>query len=136
VAKIIAAEVAGRERSRRPAFRYRDKGNMATIGRASAVIATKRFAKHGFLAWLLWWVVHIMFLVGFSNRVAVMLQWAWSFLTFKRGARLITGPVGALPPVRAIAPDGQPSLPVMAQLVQVEAQGPGQGQGQTERRAG
>jgi len=136
VAKIIAAEVAGRERSRRPAFRYRDKGNMATIGRASAVIATKRFAKHGLVAWLLWWAVHIMFLVGYRNRVSVMLQWAWSWLTFKRGARLITGPVGALPPVRAIAPDGQPSLPVMAQLVQVEAQGPGQGQGQTERRAG
>jgi NADH dehydrogenase len=126
-AKIIAAEVAGRERAKRPAFRYRDKGNMATIGRASAVVATKRFAKHGLLAWLLWWAVHIMFLVGYRNRVSVMLQWAWSWLTFKRGARLITGPVGALPPVRAIAPDGQPSLPVMAQLVQVEAPAPGEG---------
>ena len=120
-ARIIAAEVAGRgDRAKRPAFRYRDKGNMATIGRASAVIATKRFAKHGLLAWLLWWAVHIMFLVGYRNRVAVMLQWAWSWLTFKRGARLITGPIGALPPVRAIGPDGQPSMPVMAQLVQIE----------------
>ncbi len=118
VAKIIASEVAGRPA--RPAFRYRDKGNMATIGRASAVIATKRFAKHGLLAWLLWWAVHIMFLVGFRNRVFVMLQWAWSWLTFKRGARLITGPVGALPPVRAIAPDGQPALPAPAQLVSLE----------------
>jgi NADH dehydrogenase len=107
---------------------------MATIGRASAVVATKRFAKHGLLAWLLWWAVHIMFLVGYRNRISVMLQWAWSWLTFKRGARLITGSVGALPPVRAIAPDGQPSLPVMAQLVQVEAEG--QGQGKSERRAG
>jgi NADH dehydrogenase len=118
VAKIIASEIAGRPR--RPAFRYRDKGNMATIGRASAVIATKRFAKHGLLAWLLWWAVHIMFLVGYRNRVAVMLQWAWSWLTFKRGARLITGPVGVLPPVRAIAPDGQPALPEVAKLVALE----------------
>jgi NADH dehydrogenase len=118
VAKIIASEVAGRPA--RPAFRYHDKGNMATIGRASAVIATKRFAKHGLLAWLLWWAVHIMFLVGYRNRVAVMLQWAWSWLTFKRGARLITGPVGALPPVRAITPDGQPALPASAQLVSLE----------------
>ncbi|HWO26924.1 MAG TPA: NAD(P)/FAD-dependent oxidoreductase [Kofleriaceae bacterium] len=120
-AKIITAEVAGRMKPEaRPAFRYRDKGNMATIGRASAVIATKRFAKHGFLAWLLWWAVHIMFLVGYRNRVAVMLQWAWSFLTFKRGARLITGAVGALPPVRAIAPDGQPAMPGAAQVVSIE----------------
>ncbi len=118
VARIIASEVAGRPA--RPPFRYRDKGNMATIGRASAVIATRRFAKHGLLAWLLWWVVHIMFLVGFRNRIAVMLQWAWSWLTFKRGARLITGPVGALPPVRAIAPDGQPALPDVARLVAIE----------------
>lgn len=118
VARIIAAEVAGRPS--RPPFRYRDKGNMATIGRASAVIATKRFAKHGLLAWLLWWAVHIMFLVGFRNRVAVMLQWAWSWVTFKRGARLITGPVGALPPVRAIEPDGQPALPEGARLVAIE----------------
>jgi NADH dehydrogenase len=121
VAKIIASEIAGRGgRGARPAFRYRDKGNMATIGRASAVIATKRFAKHGFLAWLLWWVVHIMFLVGFRNRVAVMMQWAFSFLTFKRGARLITGAMGALPPVRAIAPDGHPAMPGVAQVVSIE----------------
>jgi NADH dehydrogenase len=73
----------------------------------SAVIATKRFAKHGLFAWLLWWAVHIMFLIGFRNRVFVMLQWAWSWLTFKRGARLITGPVGPLPPVRAIAPKSE-----------------------------
>jgi NADH:ubiquinone reductase (H+-translocating) len=117
-AKIIASEVRGRPS--RPAFRYRDKGNMATIGRAEAVIATKRFAKHGLLAWLLWWAVHIMFLVGYRNRVSVMLQWAWSWLTFKRGARLITGPVGELPPVRAIRPDGQPALPEVAQIVSLE----------------
>jgi NADH dehydrogenase len=118
VAKIIASEVRGRPA--RPAFRYRDKGNMATIGRASAVVATKRFAKHGLLAWLLWWAVHIMFLVGYKNRVSVMLHWAWSWLSFKRGARLITGDVGALPPVRAITPDGEPAMPEGARIVSLE----------------
>lgn len=109
VARIIASEVAGRPA--RPPFRYHDKGNMATIGRASAVVATKRFARYGLLAWLLWWVVHITFIVGFRNRFLVMLQWAWSWLSFKRGARLITGPAGALPPVRSIDAHGRPALP-------------------------
>jgi NADH:ubiquinone reductase (H+-translocating) len=109
VAKIIASEVA--HRPARPAFAYWDKGNMATIGRASAVIATKRFAHYGFLAWLLWWVVHIMFLVGFKNRVMAMWHWAWQWFSFKRGARLITGDIGTLPPVRAITPDGEPAMP-------------------------
>ncbi|MDX2089832.1 MAG: NAD(P)/FAD-dependent oxidoreductase [Kofleriaceae bacterium] len=109
VAKLISAETRGSP-ARAP-FRYRDKGNMATIGRASAVIATKRFARHGLLAWLLWWVVHIISLVGFRNRVLVMLNWAWSWLTFTRGARLITGEIGALPPIRTIGPDGTVTLP-------------------------
>ena len=119
VAKIIAREVAGKP-SRTP-FRYWDKGNMATIGRASAVIATKRFAHHGFLAWLLWWVVHIMFLVGFKNRVMAMFHWAWQWLSFHRGARLITGDVGELPPVRAITPDGEPALPPSAHPIALDS---------------
>jgi NADH dehydrogenase len=92
---------------------------MATIGRASAVVATRRFAGHGLLAWLLWWAVHIMVLVGFRNRVFVMLQWAWQWATFTRGARLITGAVGPLPPVRGIGPDGLPALPAGARVVAV-----------------
>jgi NADH dehydrogenase len=92
VAKIIAGEP-------RSPFRYHDKGNMATIGRASAVVATKKFSMSGTMAWMLWWVVHIFFLVGFRNRALMMLHWAWSWLTFKRGSRLITGPVGKLPPI-------------------------------------
>jgi NADH dehydrogenase len=115
VAKIICCEVAGNPS--RPPFKYWDKGNMATIGRASAVIATKRVAFHGFLAWLLWWAVHIMFLVGFKNRLMAMFHWAWQWLSFKRGARLITGDVGTLPPVRAITPDGEPALPPGARAV-------------------
>ena len=104
VAKIIATRGARPTRRAAPPFRYHDKGNMATIGRAAAVIATKHFARPACSRGWLWWVVHIMFLVGFRNRVLVMFQWAWSWLTFKRGARLITGEVGALPPVTTIAP--------------------------------
>jgi NADH dehydrogenase len=71
-------------------FRYLDKGMLATIGRAAAVgqIGPVKFT--GLLAWLTWLFVHIFFLIGFRNRVAVVLQWGWSYLTFKRGARLIT----------------------------------------------
>jgi NADH dehydrogenase len=71
-------------------FRYRDKGLMATIGRAAAVARIGRFELSGLVAWLAWLLVHVFFLIGFRNRVAVILQWAWSYLTFKRGARLIT----------------------------------------------
>ena len=122
VAKLIAAEVraAGGARPARPAFRYHDKGNMATIGRADAVIATRHFARAGLLAWLLWWVVHIAFLVGFRNRLLMMFHWGWSWLTFKRGARLITGTVGALPPIRSIGRDGQIALPPGAAVVALD----------------
>ncbi len=117
-AKIIAAQVRGAPT--RPAFKYRDKGNMATIGRASAVVSTKQFAIHGLFAWLMWWAVHIMFLVGFRNRFFVMVSWAWSWLSFSRGARLITGPVGPLPPVRSIGPHGEPVMNDAARLIAVE----------------
>jgi NADH dehydrogenase len=74
----------------RVAFRYRDKGLLATIGRAAAVARIGRVEFSGLPAWLAWLFVHVFFLIGFRNRVAVILQWAWSYLTFKRGARLIT----------------------------------------------
>ena len=119
VAKLIAAEARGNKAPRAP-FHYHDKGNMATIGRASAVVATKTFAKAGLTAWLLWWVVHIFYIVGFRNRVLVMFHWAWSWLTFKRGARLITGEVSHLPPVTTIGPDGQLLLPPPARSVSIE----------------
>ncbi|HSN27433.1 MAG TPA: NAD(P)/FAD-dependent oxidoreductase [Kofleriaceae bacterium] len=113
VAKIIAAEARG-ERRKRPAFRYHDKGNMAVLGRADAVLATKHVAKAGFIAWLAWAFVHIAYLISYRSRLLVMIQWAWSFLTFKRGARLITGEVGALPPVTTIGPTGEAKLPDLA----------------------
>jgi NADH dehydrogenase len=83
--------VERRLRGQAPApFRYRDKGLLATVGRAAAVARLGRFQLAGLHAWLLWLLVHIWFLVGFRNRVAVVLQWAWSYLTWRRGARLIT----------------------------------------------
>ncbi|HEX2093076.1 MAG TPA: NAD(P)/FAD-dependent oxidoreductase [Longimicrobiaceae bacterium] len=78
---------------RRERFRYRDKGSMATIGRAKAIAQIGRTKLSGFVAWLAWLFVHILFLIGFRNRVAVFLEWAWSYLTWQRGARLITGEV-------------------------------------------
>ena len=105
VAKIIAREATS-SRSRRPPFHYHDKGSLATVGRAEAVIATKRVALHGLIAWLLWWVVHIYFLVGFRNRLVVMWSWAWSWITYKRGARLITGKVGPLPAIAEASGSG------------------------------
>ncbi len=71
-------------------FRYFDKGSMATIGRNKAVADLKFFHLSGFPAWLAWLFVHIIFLVGFRNRVLVLIQWAWAYLTFDKGARLIT----------------------------------------------
>jgi NADH dehydrogenase len=91
VAKIIAADLSGKPR---PAFRYFDKGDMATIGRMSAVAKVEwPFKTHmsGFPAWFTWLTVHIFFLIGFRNRLSVMAAWAWTYFTFTRGARLITG---------------------------------------------
>ena len=72
-------------------FHYWNKGSLATIGRAAAVADFGRIHISGFLAWLSWLFVHIFFLIGFRNRLIVMIQWAWSYLTYERGARLITG---------------------------------------------
>ena len=91
VAKMIAADLKGRQR---PAFRYFDKGDMATIGRMDAVADVKwPFKAHmsGFPAWFTWLTVHIFFLIGFRNRIAVFAAWIWTYFTFTRGARLITG---------------------------------------------
>ncbi len=75
-------------------FRSRDKGSLATIGRASAVADFGRFTLSGYPAWLAWLVVHIFFLIGFRNRLLVIFEWAWTYLTYDRGARLITGGPG------------------------------------------
>jgi NADH:ubiquinone reductase (H+-translocating) len=90
-AKLIAKELKSPPGSSRGAFRYWNKGSLATIGRAAAVADFGRIHISGFLAWLAWLFVHILFLIGFRNRVLVFIQWAWSYVTFERGARLITG---------------------------------------------
>jgi NADH dehydrogenase len=73
-----------------PPFRYHDKGNLATIGRASAVADVKGVRLSGFIAWITWLVVHLFYLVGFQNRLLVLIRWSFSFITRGRGARLIT----------------------------------------------
>jgi NADH:ubiquinone reductase (H+-translocating) len=75
------------------AFHYNDKGSLATIGRAAAVADLGRVKLSGFLAWVFWLALHIFFLIGFRNRLLVFMQWAWAYVTYQRGARLITGPV-------------------------------------------
>jgi NADH:ubiquinone reductase (H+-translocating) len=75
-------------------FHYLDKGSLATIGRAAAVAQFGKLHISGFLAWLSWLFIHIFFLIGFRNRMVVLISWAWSYFTYERGARLITGEEG------------------------------------------
>ena len=93
-AKVVLRRLRGKET---PPFRYRDKGNLATIGRARAVADLKLVRLSGFPAWLIWLVVHITYLVSFQNRLLVLIRWAFSFVTRGRGARLITDPAAELP---------------------------------------
>jgi NADH dehydrogenase len=86
-ARCIAADLATRER---PDFRYRNKGELATIGRSSAVGVIGGLRLSGWIAWMAWWLVHIFFLINFRSRAIVLFSWSWSYLTFQRGARLIT----------------------------------------------
>jgi NADH:ubiquinone reductase (H+-translocating) len=88
VAKIVGGDLRN---SPRQNFNYFDKGSLATIGRAAAVAQFKKLHISGYFAWLAWLFVHIFFLIGFRNRIIVLIQWAWSYLTYERGARLITG---------------------------------------------
>jgi NADH dehydrogenase len=86
-ARVIRAVLSGGDR---PAFRYRDKGELATIGRSSAVGRIGRVHLSGWIAWMTWWAIHIFFLIDFRKRFIVFFSWAWSYLTFRRGSRLIT----------------------------------------------
>jgi NADH:ubiquinone reductase (H+-translocating) len=88
VAQTIARDL---QKQPRRNFHYHDKGSLATIGRAAAVAQFGKFKLSGFFAWLAWLFVHILFLIGFRNRLLVMIQWAWSYLTYERSAYLITG---------------------------------------------
>ena len=100
VAKIIEDEIDSSAKSAtRPAFKYWDKGTMATIGRSAAVAWIGRFKFSGYPAWLAWLFIHLIFLMGFRNRLSVLFQWTYSYFSFKRSARIITYP----------APEPQPT---------------------------
>jgi NADH:ubiquinone reductase (H+-translocating) len=88
VARVIEADLTGRSR---PSFVYRDRGSLATIGRARAVADVKGLRFSGFPAWFAWLAIHIFYLIGFRNRFFVLASWAWNYVTFRRGARIITG---------------------------------------------
>jgi len=93
-AKVILEEIGGKrgkDYDVRPQFRYFDKGSMATIGRSHAVAESMGMKFDGFIAWLMWLFIHLFFLVGFRNRLAVLVQWFYAYVRYRRGARIITG---------------------------------------------
>jgi NADH dehydrogenase len=89
VAKLLADEALGDRGPRKP-FKYFDKGSMATIGRSRAIAQAGAMKLTGFVAWLAWLFIHVVYLIGFRSRVVVIFTWAWSYLSYRRGARLIT----------------------------------------------
>lgn len=101
--RYVAAVIRNRIDGRAPPapFRYRDFGNLATIGRKAAVADFEKIRLSGFVAWLLWSVAHVYFLIGLRNRFVVALAWFWNYVTFQRGARLITGGESEEPPAPA-----------------------------------
>ena len=106
VAKIIGDDLRNIPRKD---FNYFDKGSLATIGRAAAVAQFRKLHISGYVAWLAWLFVHIFFLIGFRNRIIVLIQWAWSYLTYERGARLITGDT-TLPGWQNAEPESETSI--------------------------
>jgi NADH dehydrogenase len=88
VARQIRRSLAGKPREE---FAYLDKGSLATIGRSKAVADLGKLHFSGYFAWLAWLFIHLLFLIGFRNRLMVMLDWAWAYITYKHSARLITG---------------------------------------------
>lgn len=108
VARLVQHDLDGAATTSapRPAFRYRDKGTMATIGRSAAVAKIGQLELTGFPAWLAWLVVHLLFLIGFDNKLTVLIQWAYSYFTYKRAARIIIGDAAGA------SPDGAWVIPI------------------------
>ena len=100
VASVIRAHVSSEEYT--SPFHYINKGNLATVGRSSGIADFGRLHISGFAGWILWLAVHIVFLIGFRNRFVVLFQWAWAYITFQRGARLITFDASSLPDVKEV----------------------------------
>jgi NADH dehydrogenase len=109
VADMIKAHLNGKPEL--PPFRYRDRGQLATVGRKTAIIAFGRLRIKGWLAWWIWGIAHIYFLISLRNRLIVMTQWLWSYVTFERGARLITGTHTTLEPARLGCRDNDNARP-------------------------
>ena len=103
VARTIAHELTLDRISPRKPFQYCDRGSMATIGRSAAVAKVGQFEFSGLPAWLAWLGVHLIFLIGFRNKAAVLLQWTYSYFTYKRGARIITGLGSAIKPCPGVS---------------------------------
>jgi NADH dehydrogenase len=91
-ARAIRARLRGQAA---PAVRYRDCGNLATIGRMAAVVHLGRLRLSGLLAWWFWLWIHILFLIGFRNRLIVLINWAWAYWSYQRHARIVLGDGGA-----------------------------------------
>lgn len=91
VARIIENDINGRK-EQRPPFKYWDKGSMATIGRSAAVMQVGKLQISGWLAWVGWLFIHLIFLIGFRNKIAVLWQWTYAYFTYRRGSRIITEP--------------------------------------------
>jgi NADH dehydrogenase len=102
VAKLLVRELRGEKFApeKRAPFAYRDKGTMATIGRSAAVAEIGRLRFSGYPAWVAWLTIHLLFLVGFRSKLSVLLQWTYSYFTYRRGARVITG-MGGGPPAHS-----------------------------------
>jgi NADH:quinone reductase (non-electrogenic) len=111
VATLLIARAEGKTL---PAFRYRDFGSMATIGRKRAVAQVGACRFSGLTAWLLWSLAHVYFLIGFRNRLLVAMNWCWSYVTFQRGTRLITGISGSR--IEDVMPAVMPAPPTVAEV--------------------
>jgi NADH dehydrogenase len=103
--RYVADDILGRARG---AFRYRDKGNLATIGRRRAVAEIGRLRLRGFLAWVTWLVVHVYYLIGFENRAVVMLRWSWYYLRYERPVRIVVPSSGRFSGRGGAPPTGSP----------------------------
>jgi NADH dehydrogenase len=130
VARQITRSLEGQPRE---VFRYRDKGSMATIGRSRAVAAVGKLELTGFVAWLAWLALHIFYLIGFRNRLVVLVDWAWAYIGYRRGSRLITGgrleagaplPVGEALPAASPAPAALPPAGARPELAAPLASAP------------
>ena len=110
VAKIIEWEADSDGSPPRAPFQYFDKGSMATIGRSRAIAWARGVKMTGFLAWLAWLFIHIFYLVGFKNRLVVLFNWFWSYVAYKRGARLITSTGWAPTAARGLGCEVPPAL--------------------------